>query len=286
VKGKYVSRLILSLTTVPPRFPYVGESLTALLKQTANIEAINLYVPKTYRRFSYSLTDLPKLPHGVNLRLIEEDLGPASKVLPAAKEYRGQDVSILFCDDDKVYDRNWAQRFVDASAERPDSVICEEGGWLSMPHYAGDTWQNAREPKAHFRKKDLCYRLRRACSLGLWKPSKTVSSGYVDIFEGWGGVLVRPEFFDDAAYEIPDLLWTVDDVWLSGCVDRLKVPIWLNVKDKVRSKGNSNEVKEAALRNFVYQGHGRIDANRRCILYFRENYEIWGGLTAAQAVPR
>lgn len=280
-----MTRLILSVTTVPPRFPYIGENLKTLLDQSAEIEAINLYIPKSYRRFAYDPADLPKLPEGVNLRIIEQDLGPATKVLPAALEYRGQDVMILFCDDDKVYDRDWAQRFVDAATEKPGHVICEEGGWLSMPYYAGDGWQNARDPKPAFRKKDLWYRTRRALSLGMWKPSKTVSSGYVDILEGWGGVLVRPEFFDDAAYDIPDVLWTVDDVWLSGCVERLGVPIWLNAKDKVRSKGNSNEVKEAALRNFVYQGHNRIAANRACIDYFRRTCGIWGGTEAADRAP-
>ncbi|PTV93786.1 hypothetical protein C8J27_11267 [Rhodobacter aestuarii] len=275
-----MSRLVLSLTTVPPRFPYVAENLSALLGQSAQIDAINLYVPRSYRRFSYAPSDLPRLPEGVNLRLVEQDYGPATKVLPAVQEYRDQDAMILFCDDDKVYDRGWAQRFVDAARMRPDHAICEEAGHLAMPHYAGDGWVSNRDPQAKFREKNLGYRLRRAASFGRWKPSKAVSAGYVDILEGWGGVLVRPEFFDAFAYDIPDVLWTVDDVWLSGCLERKGVPIWLNLEDKVRSKGNSNEVKGAALRNFVYQGHNRIEANRACIRYFRETCGIWGGAAA------
>ncbi|PTE14320.1 hypothetical protein [Pseudogemmobacter blasticus] len=272
-----MTRLILSLTTVPPRFAYVHENLAALKQQTARIEAINLYIPRRYRRFDYDPAQLPKLPEGVTLRLIDEDLGPATKVLPACRDYRGQDVRILFCDDDKVYDPGWAQRFVEAGADQPGCVICEEGGLLDTPFYAHDGWQSPRQPKAGYRRKDLGYRLRRALSLGRWKPSKAMTSGYVDILEGWGGVMVRPDDFDDAAYDIPDVLWTVDDVWLSGCLERRGIPIWLNVRDKVRSKGSSNEVKEAALRNFVYQGHDRISANRACIRYFRETYGIWGG---------
>jgi hypothetical protein len=114
-------------------------------------------------------------------------------------------------------------------------------------------------------------------SLGKWKPSKGTSSGYVDILEGWGGVLVRPEFFDKISFEIPELLWTVDDVWLSGCLERREVPIWLNVNNKVRASANSNEMKDAALRNFIHNGHGRVAANRACIKYFQEKYRIWGG---------
>jgi hypothetical protein len=54
---------------------------------------------------------------------------------------------------------------------------------------------------------------------------KWLKSGYIDILEGWDGVVVRPEFFDDFAWQIPDILWTVDDVWLSGCLERQGIPI-------------------------------------------------------------
>ena len=113
--------------------------------------------------------------------------------------------------------------------------------------------------------------------MGRWTPSKTISSGYVDILEGWGGVLVRPEFFDEEAFEIPDILWSVDDVWLSGCLERLNIPIWLNAIDKVRPKGNSKAVKEAALSSYICDGHDRMSSNRLCIDYFRKTYGIWGG---------
>lgn len=273
-----MTRLVLSLTTIPPRFPIVGENLSHLLEQTAEIEAINLYIARKYKRFDYDPSDLPKVPDGVNLRIVDEDLGPATKVLPAAQEYKGQDVQILFCDDDKLYDVNWAQRYVDAAKQHPDCCICEEGGHLDAPHYANDGWQGAEKPRAGFINKDLTYRLKRAASLGQWKPSKANRPGYVDILEGWGGVLVRPEFFDDACYDIPDVLWTVDDVWLSGCLARKGIPIWLNTEKKVRSLGHKNEVKDAALRNLIYSGHDRIAANRACIAYFRETYGIWGGV--------
>jgi len=112
-------------------------------------------------------------------------------------------------------------------------------------------------------------------SLGRWKPRKAASSGYVDILEGWGGVLVRPHFFTDAAFDIPDILWTVDDIWLSGQLALNNVPIWLNADGDIRTKGNSDEVRDASLRKLVYKGHDRSAANNLCIDYFRENYQIW-----------
>ena len=110
-----MTKLIISLTTIPPRFKYVQECLWSLLVQTAEVAAVNLYIPRGYKRFGYAESDLPKLPNGVNLRVVDEDLGPATKILPACREYLGQDVFILCCDDDKIYDRDWAQRFLNAS---------------------------------------------------------------------------------------------------------------------------------------------------------------------------
>lgn len=272
-----MTKLIISLTTIPPRFPFIHENLAALRAQTADVAAINLYIPRKYRRFDYNLADLPEMPDGVTLHLIDEDLGPATKVLPACRDYMGQDVQILFCDDDRLYDPFWARRFIDAAAEKPESVICEAGSLIGTLPYSDDGWQSERHPKPDYRKKDLHYRLKRAFSFGYWKPARELSSGYVDILEGCGGVLVRPEFFDESTFDIPDLLWTVDDVWLSGCLERQGISIWLNTKEKVRTKSNAHAVKESALMDFVYQGHDRLSANQACIQYFRRTAGIWGG---------
>lgn len=273
-----MARLVISLTSVPPRFAYVQECLRSLLVQTADVAAVNLYIPRGYKRFSYAESDIPVLPKGVNLRVIDEDLGPATKILPACREYQGQDVCILYCDDDKIYDREWAQRFLDASKERPDSVICERGSHLSHPHYANKSnWISHRCPQAMPIRRGLRYRARRILSLGQWKTFKWLQSGYVDILEGWGGVMVKPEFFNDFAWRIPDILWTVDDVWLSGCLEMQGIPIWLNAKSKPIINETSNEVEHAALRNLVYKGRDRKAANKECIAHFRQSFGIWGG---------
>jgi hypothetical protein len=268
-----MDRLIISLTTIPPRFKVIHETLESLAAQAARVEAIHLYLPNKYRRFEYDRQDVPSLPAGVTARFIDTDFGPATKVLPAVQEYRGQNVSILFCDDDKVYDPGWAQRFVNASKQHPACCIVEEGGQIS--HYSSHSYTGALRPRAMRRNKDLGYRLKRLLSLGRWKPRKTLKSGYVDILEGWGGVMVRPEFFPEGAFNIPDILWTVDDIWLSGQLALQSIPIWLNADSEIRTKENTDEVKSASLRKLVYKGHGRSEANQLCIDHFRDNYHIW-----------
>jgi hypothetical protein len=265
--------LIISLTAIPPRFPYLHETLNSLLQQKTAVASINLYLPRHYRRFDWDFSVLPAVPEGIHIRLIDRDLGPASKVLPAVKEYRGQDVNILFCDDDKVYDPHWAQRFVEASLAHPDCCIVEEGG--DVCDYSRHAHRGARQPRSERRIKNMSYRLKRLASLGLWKPRKNTRSGYVDMLEGWGGVLVRPSFFTEAAFQIPEILWMVDDIWLSGQLAINRVPIWLNGEDSLRTKGNSNEVKSASLRKLVHEGHGRTQANQACVDYFRDLYHIW-----------
>ena len=43
---------------------------------------------------------------------------------------------------------------------------------------------------------------------------------------GVGGAVVRPEFFDDVAYDIPEEAWAVDDVWLSAQLARRGIAIY------------------------------------------------------------
>lgn len=265
---------ILTLTAIPPRFPFLGETLKSLLTQKAEISGVELWLPRSYRRFDFDpQNDLPRVPEGVEIMFAEQDMGPATKILPSVERHQGEDVNLIFCDDDKVYDPDWANRLLAAAAEKPGCCIVEEGGDIS--HNSSHAWHGTDLPRALRPLKDWKYRLRRGLSLGRWKPRKNKSSGYVDILEGWGGVLVRPEFFDRSAYDIPPELWMIDDIWLSGQLALKQIPIWLTVDDTIRTKGNSNEVKEAALRFQKVDGQGRAQLNQNGIDYFRDTYGIW-----------
>jgi len=88
---------------------------------------------------------------------------------------------------------------------------------------------------------------------------------------GWGGVLVQPHFLSDSVFDIPDILWTVDDIWLSGHLAMNDIPIWLNADSSVRTRGNSDEVKSASLRKLLHWG----SANQLCVDHFRTNHAIW-----------
>lgn len=267
-----MSKFIISLTSIPPRFAFLHETLKSLLEQSVMPDRVVLYLSRNYRRFG-PLTQVPMLPSGVDLVVVDEDYGPATKVLPALKEYRDSDVKIIFCDDDKVYDPDWASRLLEASEEKPHCCIVEEGG--DVFNYSSYDVRGNERPRATRRRKDFFYRLRRGLSLGLWKPRKTLTSGYVDILEGWGGVLVKSHFFRDGVFNIPDILWLVDDIWLSGHLTLNSVPIWLTADGAIRTKATSKKVKQVALRNTVYKDHDRNAANQACVEYFRNHFNIW-----------
>ncbi|MDJ0827497.1 MAG: glycosyltransferase family A protein [Rhodobacter sp.] len=278
-----MSKLVISLSSVPPRFDKTWATLQSLVAQTAPVDEIGLYIPRAYRRFPDWDGTLPAVPDGVTVRRVDNDWGPATKVLAAAQAYRGQDVDILFCDDDRLYPPDWAQKFLDAKARHPGAVIAHlgvEAHWL-VPGGTAREWQ----PRAlrRWRITDIGFQLRqvwqdlRSRVAGHAPPRTTRKtfkrSGYTDIFEGCAGVLVRPEHFDDVAFDIPPVLWSVDDIWLSGMVGRLGVPIW--VEANIREPVDTEAEAFSPLYAFQFDGAGRNEANRQGVRYMRETYGIW-----------
>lgn len=270
--------VVISLTSIPPRLPLIGQTLADLVAQTAKVREIRLYVPRRHRRYPLVEAAIPPLPKGVSLHLIDEDWGPATKVLGAARDLRGEDVEIIFCDDDQRYDPGWAGRFLAARAQHPDACIAQTGYDLEHRPRSSRYFprrDDTHTPRAGRLRKGKLYRLRRALSLGWWKPpSLQLSAGYVDILQGYRGVMIRPSFLPDEAWAIPEVLWTVDDPWLSGQMLRQGVPIW-------KMMGDANGVKTTAadqvepLRRFVRHDHGRERADVMAIEYFRRHYGLW-----------
>lgn len=88
---------------------------------------------------------------------------------------------------------------------------------------------------------------------------------------------VLPNFFDKLAYDIPPVLWSVDDYWLSGCLGRQGINIWIEKEIGTPSHHRrlNPESHVAALREKSFDGHNRLQANKACVEYFRENYGIW-----------
>ncbi len=275
--------LIVSLSSIPPRFGLLGPTLDCLLRQEAKVDHIRLYIPHRYRRFPDWDGTLPEVPRGVEIVRCDEDLGPATKVLYAAREYRGQDVDILLCDDDRRYKPHWAQTYVDARRDHPGVCLAIAG--FEADRYGQSRMLDRPQPRARRRSRtlDLKFQARMVWEFlfppverkFLREPVRRLfrQSGYVDCFEGFAGAMVRPEFFDDAAFDIPPVVWTVDDVWLSGHLARMGVPIWV-VAGQFDTQHTPAGVSDALYMSQI-EGADRDEANKRCIAYFQNTYGIW-----------
>lgn len=270
--------LIVSLSSIPPRFGRIGATLRSLVAQTVPVR-VELQVPRRYRRFPDWDGVLPEVPEGVTIRRTEEDWGPATKLL-GALDGRPEDARILFCDDDQYYAPDWAERFLKLETMRPGAALA----MLGMQAYdaAGGSRERALRPRAtrRWRVTDLGFQARYLWQdvtrgRGLPSPGRRVvkRSGYADVFEGRGGVLVRPGFFPADVFDVPEACWTVDDVWLSGCVARQGVPIWVQGGHLDPTDTEAEEV-DPLCRSDV-GGTDRAAQNRAAVEYLRKAYGIW-----------
>lgn len=275
---------VISLTSIPPRFQMLQRTLQDLLNQTADIREIRVNIPHSYRRFPAGSFSLPEVPSGVRIAEFDSDFGPATKLLPTLMDLAGSDEPIIYCDDDRMTHKNWAQDLIDASRQAPDLCIAN-AGWdltkLGVPIKRAPT----SEPRAVMLSSrwDMAYRMHRLRQKiqeirqgkRLPKPFRTRNfrrEGFIDIMEGCGGVLVKPRFFSDQVFDIPEKVWTVDDIWLSGMV----------AKNNVKILGHNgylpNEIAGAevdALCNSTIEGLNRQQANLECVRYLQSELGVW-----------
>ena len=292
-----MTQVVVSLSTIPPRFPFIGQTLHSLLAQSFRPDRIEVWIPRSYRRFPEHSFCLPDVPDGVTIEVIDEDLGPATKILPCVRKYRGTNTRIVYVDDDRLYWNRFLETRLEAAAKRPDMCIAAFGCDVSFflhgdngvdrikvdeAYKGGVTGSHFGLPRTKPRRgglknlpsnvpywiaREIAFARQKGLQFMLWPPD----CGYADIAEGFSGVLVKPDMFDDESFDIPPVLWAVDDVWLSGCLARKDIPIWVE-KIVVKGGKKNNESDGAgitALFDAVIDGHDRRQANKAAIRYFQ-----------------
>lgn len=255
---------IVTLSSIPPRFAHLGPTLHSLLSQVPAPDAVWLILPDRYRRFPDWDGTLPVLPPGVRLVRGVPDQGPATKILPAVRDLRGQAVDLVLCDDDRIYPPGWLAALKRAAAERPRHCIAAQA--IHLPPLG-------RTPRAPHRMPRMAR----------WTPEERAQtpglplfrqSGYADQFEGWAGALVRPDFFGPGVDDIPPVLWAVDDTWLSGALEVAGIPIWLDTR--IPRPVHRAEVGQIhGLLQSVIEGANRVEAEALCIRHYQDRHGIW-----------
>lgn len=274
-----IKPIVVTLTSIPPRYANLPRRFASIERQTVKPDLVELYLPRFYKRFPGARPSLPSLPDWVNVIEVEEDLGPATKILPATKKWRSQNVDLLLCDDDRSHDRKWISRFAEARRERPNDIICERA-WNIDERY-GIKREQVDEPRAKLAEKrgrTFIYKLIKRLTFRKYHfhvPRRIyVNSGYGDVFEGFLGALVSPQAFHDDVWNIPEIVWTVDDVWLSGMAKANGCNVWINAQPRPVYRDDKYD-KIEALKNYSLKGVGRDDAERMAIDLLRLKYGIW-----------
>jgi hypothetical protein len=277
LRGNGMPQIVVTLTSIPPRYANLPRKFASIAAQSVRPDRVELHIPRLYRRFPGERPALPPLPDWVDVIETDQDLGPATKALPAARRWAGTSTDLLLCDDDRLQDAKWIERFVAGRKARPIDILCERG-W-SLDAQLGITRSDAELPRAKLSQssgRSFSYRLKRALSLGFYHPERQVYSeaGYVDVFEGFLGALVPVGALPERAWDIPPTLWAHDDVWLSGMAYKSGTLVWVNALPRpVYADGSVDRI--AALKNYVENNMGRKEVEMASVAYLRSQEGVW-----------
>ncbi|MEQ9231302.1 MAG: glycosyltransferase family A protein [Cyclobacteriaceae bacterium] len=204
-RNEVKSDIIVSLTTIPSRLPYIQTTLKSLLVQTRRPQLIRLHLPNysDRERVEYNIPDYLK-----SLKCLEiircEDYGPATKLIPAVEDLAPEQ-KVLVVDDDMIYPRKMLDHFFEKSTKHQEVAIASSG-WLVpddlVCHFVTLRMNIFQIPPMPF------------------KLTRIKEATPIDILQGYSGYLVKPKFFrlgELKDYEgAPEAARYVDDVWISA----------------------------------------------------------------------
>lgn len=117
---------VVSMTTIPTRIHEINKTIDSLKNQRPAPEHIIINIPKKYDRFETSITNIPRFLGNdpmIKINLIENDYGPATKMLGALNLNIPDDTIVLVCDDDTIYKQGWASNLTHNIRKYRDHVF-------------------------------------------------------------------------------------------------------------------------------------------------------------------
>jgi hypothetical protein len=260
--GRMPLEYVACLTTIPSRIRFVHLTLNSLLSQTRAFDRIYLCIPTMSVRFQCAYEIPESLASRTDITILRcTDYGPATKVLgllEAALPDIGPSTRIFYCDDDRIYDTDRSTIFYEASLVHPDSMICQ----ATTPY-----WKFFVDGNPGYEHN----------SRGLFPAGKhLIQDGYVDIAEGFGGVVVQPRFFEKDVFVIPPEYRVVDDIWVSGHIGKQSRTIWgVSARTPKTHQGDAQDPL------YLLQGsQERKGCNEGCIRYYQTKHSIWENIEA------
>ena len=195
-------KIIVSLTTFPPRINSVYKTISTLLEQTVKPDEVVLWLAteeKKKKKLPENLTNLQTF--GLTIKWCD-NIKSYKKLIPALAEY--PDDIIITVDDDYYYDKDLVKNLLEEHKKYPDCIIGARANRL-VPQ------------------KDKSFKLKRRSYIydSSYRPS------YLNPFIGFGGVLYPPHALHKDVMnkeKFMTIIPTNDDAWF-----------WINaVRNKTR----------------------------------------------------
>lgn len=190
-------RIVVSLSTLPSRVPYLSGIIHCLLNQTCSIDRIYVNLPYWSRREKCEYP-LPELEENERIKIIRcEDHGPITKLYPVLKYERDPQTIIVTVDDDIQYIPERIETLVHWAELYPQAAIGGTG------FIAGPWWSF------------------------YGTVHRTVEITPVSVLEGFSGCAYRRGFFKDDLIDFtgaPPEAFYNDDVWISGYLAKRGIP--------------------------------------------------------------
>lgn len=255
------SDIVICLSTIPSRLPYLQTTLKSLLTQSRRPQKIRLHLPNFSKRESIGYEIPSWLLQSKSVEIIRcEDYGPATKLIPAVEDF-AQNQKLLILDDDMIYPSGLVDHMYKASQSRGDMAIASSG------------WVVPDDLICHF--VTLKHNLLQLPPMP-YKCTRVKEHTRVDILQGYSSYLVKPSFFDLSELkdysDAPDAANYVDDVWISAhCkAEKFVIPFSRFCFHSMKLK---NHFKSTSLAAFNRGGERAEKRNNTVMIrYFKERW--------------
>lgn len=190
---KRAQKIIVSMTSYPPRFPYLGLCLKSLLLQSVKPDHIILWLDCRADEVTQEMRSYEQ--YGITIRFVKGDLKPHKKYFFAMQEF--PDDIIITVDDDVIYPVDTIESLIKKHVEYPGCVCARRVHKVTL------TSDGTIRPYSEWIDKCRCIR----------EPS------FMLVPTGVGGVLYPPHCLDNRVFDISAITrhcLMADDIWLKA----------------------------------------------------------------------
>lgn len=262
IKVKSKIMIIVSLTTIPPRFNFLYLTVNSIINQTVKPDKIIIHIPEKYNNFFYE--KLPVLPQecedSVNIIINQKtkDYGPITKLLGLYDSLEFCNISdddvIIVIDDDRIYNKNLISNFLQYHELDKSKVLTAAGLDIEiLSKNSIKTKNKKKQPRGNF----------------------LDNNGYTDTLMACCGFLITKKlcpFNHKELFEVKssDDRYYVDDILISGFLTLNNTDIYL-----ISDKNCSDEERGPNDTICALYDNTRTEKNISCIKYFINNFDIW-----------